>query len=188
MHILKILFIRTPTYQSLSTSIVNAIFWLRASPHEMYIRHNSNSIDLKENQHVGGSSIFAFKWLLFILWIPTIIWFLYGIGRQNLISSYSSGLHFHNDHQIPGGCTAVALVLPTANLGNLTHHMTLYSWKHKDCLMDDYGIESGLPLLHLVPHLFQHMGAFSSFNVNGTMPDWKLFKTSSLFDTTDGYG
>jgi hypothetical protein len=134
------------------------------------------------------SYLFKLRWLVFLLWIPTILWVFYGVGRQNLLFSFEYGLHtYSSQEQLPGGCTAVALVIPTVNMINLTKEMTSFSWKHKDCLMDDLAFQSNgeTPLLHLVPHLFQHMGAFSSFNVNGTMPNWQTFKTSNLFDISD---
>jgi len=57
----------------------------------------------------------------------------------------------------------------------------------KDVVMDKFGKEKQLPMLQLIPCLFQHVGMWSSLwdAKKRVEPNLKIFMTSSMFDDSE---
>lgn len=121
-------------------------------------------------------------WFIFALWMFTFAWTIRFIGKQNLVPSSPNGL---TEWDGTGGNTAVALLYPSQIIPDVTEYLeTNYKTNPKDVVIDQLARTKHIMQLHLVPHLFQHNGAFSS-QTDKWQGDFIKFKVTTQFDESE---
>ena len=118
---------------------------------------------------------------IFFMWAMYTMWIFWSIGKQNIFESSPNGLQQWNGI---GGSTAVALLYPWDILRELTEYLVLnHAANPKDWIIDDFARKRKLIQFHLVPHLFQPMGAFTSLpNTTMSQTSFVKYYVTNQFD------
>jgi hypothetical protein len=116
-----------------------------------------------------------------LLWFFTCLWVPWAIGKQNLRQTFpSSGLQPFSQK-----AANVAVMYPASIVPDLVHYLNdnLYTTE-VDLLVDQVATEENWLRFQLLPHLFQHVGAFSS-NKEKSQGDFLEMKVTRQFDESE---